>query len=64
MNPIPKSEVVTELSTKCYQTGIIIIFISDPFIGACIDNRTKELKISQWLLDELSVPQLRGILCH
>lgn len=67
MKPISKSqveEIVTELSTKCYQTGITVKIVSDPFLVASMNNRTKELRIGQWLLDELPVPQLRGILGH
>lgn len=67
MNPITKSqveEIVTELSTKCYQTGITVKIVSDPFLDASMNNRTKELRIGQWLLDELPEPQLRGILGH
>ncbi|MFX0209959.1 MAG: hypothetical protein ACFFDT_28520 [Candidatus Hodarchaeota archaeon] len=57
-------EIVAELSTRCYQTGITVKIVSDPFIGASMNPRTKELKISQWLLEELPEPQIREILGH
>lgn len=67
MKPMTQSqveEIVAELSTKCYQTGITVKIVSDPLIGASMNMQTNELEISQWLLEEMSEPQLRGILGH
>ncbi|MFX0067173.1 MAG: M48 family metalloprotease [Candidatus Hermodarchaeota archaeon] len=67
MNSIPESliqDIVFELSIKSCQPEITIKIIEDPYIGAEIDPQTRILWFSNWLLEELTVPQLKGIIGH